>query len=212
MAALARFCTLGHLDLDLFCTDKVFAGNAESSRCYLFDRGASLRGFETVITLTALTSVGFSMQTVHGNCQCLMCLLGNRTVGHRTCFESFYDRIYALNFFERNALLRIIEVHQAPQIAALLAVDHCCVLFEHLVVAASCGLLQCMNGARIVAVLLALASRFMTADTVQCQIGRQLQRIECLGMTLIDIFCNVFQGNTADTADRTGKVFVDDIC
>ena len=39
-------------------TDKVFAGNAESSRCYLFDRGASLRGFVTVITLTALTSVG----------------------------------------------------------------------------------------------------------------------------------------------------------
>ena len=152
------------------------------------------------------------MQTVHGNCQCLMGFLRNRTVGHRTCFESFYDRIYALDFFERNALLRIIEVHQAPQIAALLAVDHCCVLFEHLVVAASCGLLQCMNGARIVAVLLALASRFMTADTVQCQIGRQLQRIECLGMTLIDIFCNVFQGNTADTADRTGEVFVDDIC
>ena len=52
---------------------------------------------------------------------------------------------------------------QAPQIAALLAVDHCCVLFEHLVVAASCGLLQCMNGARIVAVLLALASRLSGA-------------------------------------------------
>ena len=68
-----------------------------------------------------------------------------------------------------------------------------------------------MNGARIVAVLLTLASCFVASDAVQCQIGRQLQRIECLGMTLIHIFCNVFQGNTADTADRTGEVFVDDI-
>ena len=54
--------------------------------------------------------------------------------------------------------LRVIEVHQTPQITALLAVDHGSVLFEHLVVAASCGLLQGMDGTRIVAVLLALTS------------------------------------------------------
>ena len=152
------------------------------------------------------------MQTVHGNCQCLMCLLGNRTVGHRTCFESFYDRIYALNFFERNALLRIIEVHQTSQITALLAVNHGSVLFEHPVVTASCRLLQGMDGTGIVAVLLTLTSCFMTSETVQRQIRRQFQRIKCLRMTLINVFCNVFQCNTADTADRTSKVFVDDIC
>ena len=209
MAALARFCTLGHLDLNLFCADQIFAGNTEPARCYLFDCGTSLRRLQAVITLAALTGVGFSVQTVHGNRQCLMCLLGNRTVGHRTCFESFYDRIYALNFFERNALLRIIEVHQTSQITALLAVNHGSVLFEHPVVTASCRLLQGMDGTGIVAVLLTLTSCFMTSETVQRQIRRQFQRIKCLRMTLINVFCNVFQCNTADTADRTSEVFVD---
>ena len=54
-----------------------------------------------------------------------------------------------------------------------------------------------MDGTGIVAVLLTLTSCFMTSETVQRQIRRQFQRIKCLRMTLINVFCNVFQCNTA---------------
>ena len=43
MAALARLCALGHLDLDLVRTDQVTAGHAETAGSHLFDGGTAVR-------------------------------------------------------------------------------------------------------------------------------------------------------------------------
>ena len=42
MSALAGFCSLCHLDLDLLCTDQVTAGDAKTSAGYLLDGGTTV--------------------------------------------------------------------------------------------------------------------------------------------------------------------------
>ena len=66
-----------------------------------------------------------------------------------------------------------------------------------------------MNRLRIVAVLLALAALLMTSDAVQRQIGFQSQRIKCLRVTVIHVLRDILKRNSPDSADRSGKVFVD---
>ena len=79
MSALTRLCPLCHLDLDFSCGNQITAGNAETSAGYLFDRRAAVIvcscRIQTLITFTTLTGIGFSMEMVHGNSQCLMCFL-----------------------------------------------------------------------------------------------------------------------------------------
>ena len=76
MSAFPRFCTLCHLDLDLFCAYQIAAGNTETSGCHLFDGRTSVIvtscGIQSVITLSTFTGVGFAMQMIHRDRQCLM--------------------------------------------------------------------------------------------------------------------------------------------
>ena len=52
------------------------------------------------------------MEMVHGNSQCLMCFLGNRTVGHGTCLKSFYNILNTLNLVDWNRLLGKLKVQK----------------------------------------------------------------------------------------------------
>ena len=67
-----------------------------------------------------------------------------------------------------------------------------------------------MNGLRIITVFFSTASSFMFSKAVQCQITCQSQRVKCLRMSLIHLFCDIFHGDTADTADRSGEIFIND--
>ena len=108
MSALSRFCPLRHLDLYFLCTYQVSGCNAKSSGSYLFDRRASVR-IQTFNLLSTFTTVGFTMQLVHRNCQCLMRFFRDRTIRHCSCLESFYNLVDAFYFFDWNAFLWIVE-------------------------------------------------------------------------------------------------------
>ena len=141
MTTFTWFCALRHLDLYLLGTGQIFAGYTKSSGCHLFDCRASVvcsSGCrQTFITFTTLTGIGFAMEMVHGNGQCLMGFLRNGTIGHRTCLKSGDNVFHRFDFFNRDAFFRIIEVHQAAQISALLPVHAVGVFFKHGIIALS---------------------------------------------------------------------------
>ena len=93
----------------------------------------------------------------------------------------------------------------------LLLIHKIGVLLEHLVVASLGGLLQEMNGRRIVQMCIGTASHLVTSLTVKCDIRLKSKRIICCGMQGIDIIFNIFNGNSADTADRIGKIFINNL-
>ena len=117
MSTFTRFCTLCHLDLNFSCRYQITAGNAETSAGYLFDSGATVIvcscGIQTLITLSTLTGIGFSMEMVHGDGQCLMCFLGNGTVGHGTCLKSFYNVVNTLNLIDGKRFFCKLEVQKS---------------------------------------------------------------------------------------------------
>ena len=115
MSALSGFCSLSHLDLDLFCTYQIPAGNAETGAGHLLDSRASVHSspcrIQTFFTFSTLTGVGFSMKHIHGNSQSLMGFLGNGAVRHSSGLKPFYNVLYTFHFFNRDSLFREVKVH-----------------------------------------------------------------------------------------------------
>ena len=213
MAALTGLRALGHLDLQLFGADQIPGGYAETSRSHLLDGGTAVQAvrpdFQTLQAFTALTGVGLAMQSIHGNGQTFMGLLGNRSVGHGSGLKPGHDGIHALYFLNGHALLRIVEVHQSAEITAVIfPVDELCVFLKHLVVAPLCGLLQQMDGLGVVQMLLAAASALMASHALQSQVYVQSQGIKGCGMKLVRLFLDVCQSDAAHTADGIGEVLV----
>ena len=146
MSALAGFCSLCHLDLNLLCTYQVTAGNTKTSTGYLLDCGTTVQSVrsdgQTIQVLTAFTGIALTVQMIHGDGHGLMSLLGYGTVGHGTGLESGHNGLYRLYFLNRHTLFRIIEVHQSSEILdGIFVVYHGSVLLEHLVITASGGFL-----------------------------------------------------------------------
>ena len=74
MSTFTWFCSLRHLDLDLFCTYQITAGDTKTSGCDLFDGRTAVR-IQSFDFFSTFTTVGFTMQTVHGKCHRLMSFL-----------------------------------------------------------------------------------------------------------------------------------------
>ena len=142
-----------------------------------------------------------------------MGLLRNGAVGHGTGLKTLHDGIHALDLVDRDAAVFIeVKVYEASQVDGLLfLVQHMAVLFEDLIISGPCCLLKQMNGTRIVKVLFLAGALLVASHTLQGQVHIQAQRIECGGMQHIHIVRDIFQGNTSHTADRVGKVLVDDL-
>ena len=152
------------------------------------------------------------MQHIHGNGQCLMGFFGNGAIGHGAGFKTGHNGIHALHFLNGNRFIRILKCHQPPQILyGIFRIHQCGIFFKQSVISLSGGLLQKMDGSRIVEMLLAAAPHLMTARTVQSQIIFQAQWVESPGMQRILLSFNIFQRDTADPADRIGKIFLDHI-
>ena len=90
----------------------------------------------------------------------------------------------------------------------LFLVHHGCILFEHLVVTTLCGLLQHVNGSRIVQMGICTTSHLMASLTVKRHIRAKSQWIVGCRMEGINVILNILQSNTTDSAHRVGKVFV----
>ena len=123
-----------------------------------------------------------------------MCFLGNGAVRHCTGLKALYDGIDTLNFIDWDAAVLIeIKIDQASQVdGLLLLIEHMAVLFEDLIISGPCRLLQQMNGARIVQMLLLAGTLLVTSHTFQRQIYIQSQRVKCSGMQHIHVVCDVF--------------------
>ena len=136
--------------------DEVLACHAEAGRRHLLDGGVAL-GAEAVLGLAALAGVGLAAQTVHGDSHALVGLLGQCAVAHGRGLEALDDGVNALDLVEGHALLGIVEVQQAAQVhrvAVLIWASGGGVLLEGIVIAGPTGLLQKVDGLRVVEVLL----------------------------------------------------------
>ena len=141
LSSFTRFCALGHLDLDLLGAYQITAGNTETAGSYLLDRRTTVvvrrSRYQTIQAFTTFTCIWLAMDPVHGDCQCLMCFLGNRTIRHSTSLKTAYNRIYAFYLLNGDtAIFRIIKVHKISQMVGLaLIVQRSSILLENAVIA-----------------------------------------------------------------------------
>ena len=144
-----------------------------------------------------------------------MGLLGQRAVAHGRCLEALDDGVNALDLVEGHALLGIVEVQQAAQVhrVAVLIGSGGGVLFEGIVIAGPAGLLQKVDGLRVVEVLLGsgAAAEFVRTQARQLAVDVQTQRVECFLMAGFQIILDVLDRDAAHAGDGVRKVFVDDL-
>src|SRR5258708_34879237 len=107
LAAIARFCSLRHLDLDLIGIDKIMARYAKAPRRDLFDRAVARIAIaindKTIGVFAAFTRVAFAAKPIHRDRQGLVRFLADRTVRHRSGLEAFEDFLDRLDFLDRDA-------------------------------------------------------------------------------------------------------------
>ena len=139
-----------------------------------------------------------------------MGLLGNRAVGHSAGLKTFYNGFHALDLVNWNSALFIIaEIDQITQVDGLIfPIQRMGVLFKCLIVAGSCGLLQQVDGNRVIQMFLLSGTHLVAAHTVQGQIHIQSQRIKRCRMQGIYIIGNIVQCDTSHTADGVCKIFI----
>ena len=92
-----------------------------------------------------------------------------------------------------------------------LVIYQLCIFLEHLIAALFCGLLEKMNGTRVIFVLLTLASHLMGTYAVQCKICGKSKGIKCLRMKFFYIILDIFQCDSAYTTYGSCKVTIDHI-
>ena len=213
MSALAGLCALRHLDLDFDRAVQVRARNAKASGSDLLDCAVVFRPVAGNV-FTALAGVGLAADAVHGLGHCLMRFLRDGAVGHRACFEPLYNALDRLDLFDRNRRLLRHELCQAAQrVRTLFIVNERRVLAEHFVISGADRPLQCDDRLRIVHMvfLVPSASELVEADRIKRCVDAKSQRIKRVVMAERDAFFDFPDADAADTADRAGKVLVNDV-
>ena len=142
-----------------------------------------------------------------------MGFLGNGAVRHRAGLKTFHDGVHTLDLIDRDTSVFIeVKVNETSQVNGLFfLVQRMAVLFEDFIISGPCRLLEQMDGTRIVQVFFLTRALLVASHALQGQIYIQAQRVKCGGMQHIHIISDIFQGDTAHTADRVGKVLVDDL-
>ena len=211
LAALAGLCALCHLDLNLTGGNQILAGHAKTGGCHLLD-GAVALGAKTVFGFAAFAGVALAADAVHGNGHALVGFLRKGTIAHGSGLEAVYDGIHAFHFVQRDTGIRIIEVQQAAQVhgIAALGVHGIGISLELVVIAGPAGLLQQVDGQRVVQMIF---GQLAAAELVLTQAGQlhadiQAQRVECLFVAGFQVVLDVADGNAAHTADGVGKVLI----
>ena len=213
MSALAGLRSLGHFDLYLLCADQILAGHAEPAAGHLLDSRAlillaSCRR-KTLVALTALTTVGLAVQTVHGDGQTGMGLLGDGTIGHGTGLEPADDLILTLHLIKGYAALREVKVQETAEITGLLSVHHFRILLEPVIAALPGSCLQHMDRPGIVTVLFSLGPGFMPSQRRKGKVRIQAQRIKRPAVLLVCGLGDIRKSDPSDTAHRTGEIPLD---
>ncbi len=148
------------------------------------------------------------MEVVHCDCKRLMGFFRNRAVGHRPGLKPPHDCLCAFHFLQRNSFLRVFKIHQATQIAVLFLIRFLCILLEKTIIPCPCRLLQKMDCLWVIAVFFPPAPSLVLSHAVQSQVRLKPQRVKRPGMAVFHLFRNIFQSDSAHSADRAGKVLV----
>ena len=142
-----------------------------------------------------------------------MSLLRYRAVGHSSRLEAADNALGGLDLIYRyTAVLVEVKVKQAPESElAVLARKPCGILLVGLIAACSCSLLQEMNGLGSVQMLALSAAELMSTcapDAADCV---ESERVVGSGMEDLSASADIAERDASDTADRTCKVFVDEL-
>ena len=143
-----------------------------------------------------------------------MRLFGERTIGHGSCLEPFYDRFLALRLLQRYAGSCGYDLKQRPKcMRTLFVIHHRCVLTEQVVIARAHCPLQCDDGLGTVQMIffIGAASKCMEPDRIQFGVYRKAKRIESLVMADLHVLSDLFHSYAADSADSACKAAVDHI-
>ena len=211
LAALARFCALGDLDLKFLCVREVFRRNAETSGSDLLDCAgkadfAWLRHITRRI-FAAFTGVAHAAEFVHGAGDRGVSFRADRAVGHCARHETLDNFGCAFDFLKRNrrGLFEFEESAQSAD-AVLALVDELGVLFEFAVVVVADRLLKQSDGLRSPQMALAvLAELVLTAGGEQIGLS---ERFAAGGVHAeSDFVFNLLQTDAADTGGGSGEVF-----
>ena len=173
--------------------------------CAVFFGSKSLRKF------SAFTGVALSAKPVHGDCQCLVGLLGKGSVAHGSCLESLYDIFFAFNFLDRNGLTCWDQGQKSSQrMRSVLVVHHVCVLPKQLVVSFPYCSLQCHDGFGTVHVVfhVVAASKRVETKGVKALIRMKSKRVEGSVMALFNVLANLLYADTANSAGGSGEILV----
>ena len=119
LATLAGFGALRHFDLQFVGVHQVVRSHSEARRGHLLDRAAAqiaVRvGLETLFIFSALAGVRLAADAVHGDCQSFVRFFADRSKRHGAGGKAFHDLLGGLDFFDRNRLVALLELHQAAQ-------------------------------------------------------------------------------------------------
>ena len=106
LAPLARFRSLGHLDLQLNGRCQILGRHSEARRCHLFDGTVSPIPIRLAVKahgiLSPLTAAAFSSETIHGNGYGLMRLPAEGPVRHGARGKSPHDVLDRFNLLKWN--------------------------------------------------------------------------------------------------------------
>ena len=198
LTTLTRFSTLCHLDLDFLCIHEIFCCHTESTRSHLLglagEADTILCRVESLVILTTFTGIASSTEGVHGECHCLVGLLGEGTETHRTSNEVLYDFLYWLYLVDRDRVLAEAE-EVADEDRLLLIVNEMCIFLEEIVIALACCELQSSDSLWVPSVL----------DTVLAvvELSHAWQEVELLGLECLVVQADGITGDglKSDTAD-----------
>ena len=212
MSALTGFSALSHFYLYLLSRNKVFTCYSEASRCYLLYSRTAV-GSQPFWAFSALTAVGFSANAVHGNCHTFMSFLRDRAIGHSSRLEAGTDAFHRLDLVNGDtAILIKSDVEETSQCQlAVLTGEALAVFLECVIAACHCSLLKQMYSLGSVKMLRLAAAKLMASRTADPVVHRESQRIKC---RCVELFCTaayICKSYTADTADGSRKIPVDQL-
>ena len=171
LTALTGLGTLRHFNLKFLCIYQIVARDPESTGGDLLNRavfGVAV-GFEKIPRriLSPFTGIALSANPVHRNCQCLVCLLTDGTVGHRPTLETFANFFNRFYLVDRNRFIGELQFQKPTQRCHILSViinQLRIVFIDIIVIGAGCQL-QLMNRRWVEQMIFAILSPLeMSAD------------------------------------------------
>ena len=116
LPTFAGFCSLGHLDLQVFCHGEVEAGNTKPPRRDLFDFAPQFGVSQSLRRLSSLSGVASRAELIHRLSQCLVHLRRDGAHTHCSRSETPNDGGCRFHLFEGNRGAPLsLEGKQAPQ-------------------------------------------------------------------------------------------------